>query len=146
MIFYDRYGIITKDMIRYFLISLLFMNTAYAFPKAIDVKHLYVEGIWNTYSSFIISNDGSGDTAQKSVNLGMELDFFKYIFINPRIVSFTDHGQFRLVGLEYQAGLHLGKYVDVFYAHLSHHLLDAKSRNRFDQFDGFGVRLNLIKK
>lgn len=139
------YNIKIMRYIILFILSLVAIDT-YAFPKAIDIKELYVEGMWNTYSSFVINNDGSGDTAQKLVNLGMEIDFFRYFFINPRIVSMTDNSQFRLVGLEYKAGVHLGKYIDVFYGHLSHHVLDMTSERRFNQYDCIGVRVNLIPR
>ncbi len=112
----------------------------------LDVTDLAVEGIYNTYSSYLMNPDGTGKPAASSLNLILNVDLLKYLFIESRIISMTDDDQFRKVGLEYKTGIHLGPYIDIFYAHLSHHVLEQTSNNRFDQYDGFGFRINFIKK
>lgn len=110
----------------------------------LDVRYLGAEGIYNTYSSYLMNPDGTGKPAMSSLNLILDVDILHYGFFESRVISMTDDDQFRKVGLEYKAGFHLGQYLDIFYAHLSHHVLEQTSRNRFDQYDGFGFRINFI--
>ena len=53
--------------------------------------------------------------------------------------------QVRHVGWEWDLGIQLGRYFDLFYQHHSRHALDEQ-RNGFPFENRFGVRLNLIRR
>ncbi len=80
---------------------------------------------------------------KEELNLHLNLDVFKYLFINNMVHSKTSPSQYRVVGLNSKIGVHVTKHVDIQYEHFSKHLLDKKHEymNKFPVEDSIGINL-----
>lgn len=59
------------------------------------------------------------------LDLNLKVNYLNdWIFTDFRVHSQTDQTQYRLIGLNYQIGIHAGSYIDVYFDHFSQHLLD----------------------
>lgn len=61
-------------------------------------------------------------------------------------------GTVRTVGWEWEAGVEIGNYFDIFYHHHSRHIMEAPAEDRFDSHNDFpvedsvGLRIHLLRK
>lgn len=77
----------------------------------------------------LITENGLQNNLDKELNLHINMDFLDHFYWNNLIHSMTDvnnngNGQFRLIGWNFNIGLHITDYVDFGYHHFSQHLLD----------------------
>jgi hypothetical protein len=86
----------------------------------------------------------------KQIDLNVNADILTYGFWENRVHSMTDEtvdgpGQFRVVGWNYRIGVHVSKYLDVYYEHFSRHLLDTTYPTAFPVQDSFGIKLRIFE-
>lgn len=96
------------------------------------------------------------DSWRERATLDWDIIILKYGYWNNALsTSTTDpSGQVKLVSWEWRAGIHLGKYIDVFHYHFSQHLQDEAPEQRFDrhqrsQFpvtNAVGITLHLYRR
>lgn len=97
----------------------------------------------------ITQNGTPNRTLGKEVKLNLNVNLLKYMYLNNHVHGGTDEiigsggkGQFRTVGWEFQLGLHLSKYIDLFAHHHSQHLLDTTYQHgRFPVQDAVGIKI-----
>lgn len=129
--------------------------------NADDFKLLDVSELSVTYKNFldggrdplITSNGLSGKEPGLGLELRFTVDVLKYLYVANQVHSMTDSGldgtggQFRTVGWEYECGLRVAPFLNVFFYHHSQHLLDTTyQHDAYPVQDAFGFRLNLISK
>lgn len=80
------------------------------------------------------------------VQFDLGLQFLKYGFWKNNIHLETNRSQVKTAGWEYDMGVHLGPYIDVFHHHHSRHVLDSDNDipGKFPVEDSYGVRFNFI--
>lgn len=126
--------------------------------QADEFKPIEMQDVYVNYKQFfqggrdpLITNNGlDGRLLDKELNLHFDMDVLKYGYWHNMVHSMTDqdergHGQFRVVGWNFQAGVHLGSYLDVQYEHYSQHLLDASLPYAFPVQDSIGIVLHLYR-
>lgn len=102
------------------LLALLLILSTQA--RAIELRSLAVHYQWFDSSNRIPDLDGF--KAKEGLALSMETDLFWRFYWNTSIVSLTDPGQYRLVGLNMHLGARVTESLSVEYEHFSKHLLD----------------------
>lgn len=115
-----------------------------------DVYANYKQFLPGGRDPLITENGLPGRLMDKELNLHVDMDVLKYGYWHNMVHSMTDedvngHGQFRLVGWNFQLGVHLGSYLDVQYEHFSQHLLDASLPYGFPVQDSIGIVLHLYR-
>ena len=85
-----------------------------------------------------------------------DLSIFKHVYWKNKIHGETAYSKFMGIGWEYDLGIHVGKYVDVFWQHHSRHSLDVSQpyyysrpdfrikKLRYPVRDAYGIRFNFI--
>lgn len=68
-----------------------------------------------------------------------------YLYMRNRVHGEMEPAQFRLVGWQYEIGMHVGP-IEIYQGHHSQHLLDMKGQQRFPVEDMVGVRIILIDR
>jgi hypothetical protein len=116
-----------------------------------------LDGVYVNYKQFmpggrdpLVTENGLGHHMDKELNLHFDSTILKYGYWNNMVHSMTDedvngHGQFRVVGWNFQLGAHLCKYLDVQYEHYSQHLMDAQLPYGFPVQDSVGIVLHLYR-
>lgn len=79
------------------------------------------------------------------LDLGIDLSFLKYGYLNNLVHSMSDSHQFRLVGWYYQLGVHIGPWLDIYGEHFSQHLLDEHYSN-YPVSNALGVKVYLYRR
>lgn len=81
------------------------------------------------------------------ISFGFDSTLAKYGFFNGQVVGTTDQGQYREVELDLKLGVRVSKYVDLFFAHQSIHVLDmAYPYGTFPESDIVGITIYLYSK
>lgn len=84
---------------------------------------------------------------QSELNFRIDVQLYKLIYFDSKIVSESDAGQFRMVGLHLNYGVHLSRYLDVEYMHKSEHILDAPSiMPGYPLYDAIGAVIHLVPR
>lgn len=130
------------DFVVMYCISLFLIIPASS-TELIGTEKLYIEYL-RTMSERDYRLPEDKSTVQR-LNLGLKLDLGKGVYIDNRVVSGIDESQFRLVGLESDIGVNVYKGIDLFYRHASYHVLDMGRDMKYPTYNGFGIRINLIK-
>lgn len=90
--------------------------------QAVELQRLVVN-----YQYFDGSNripDLAGFKAKEGLSLSMDVDLGWRFYWNSRVVSLTDPGQYRMIGLNMHLGWRVTDKLSVEYEHFSKHLLD----------------------
>lgn len=135
------------------LIYSIISSNSYAW-SLIDVKDLDLEYIKlnkNNRDPYAPEYTGMW---KEQIALKWDLALLKYGYWNNHVHTETvePSGVVKGVGWQYELGIHVDKYVDIFKMHHSRHILDQEpdelfphSRNQFPVEDGYGIRINLLK-
>lgn len=128
------------------LLALLLLLSTQA--PAIELRSLAVHYQWFDSSNRIPDLDGF--KAKEGLALSMETDLFWRFYWNSSIMSLTDAGQYRLVGLNMHLGARVTDSLSVEYEHFSKHLLDhgdgGYPAGKFPVQDSVGVVWTLYHK
>ena len=84
------------------------------------------------YQRFDPSNripDLSGFIAKEGLNLEIDTNLFWRVYWGSRVVSFTDDGGYKLVGLNMHIGVRVLPSLSIEYEHFSKHMLDHTDAN-----------------
>jgi hypothetical protein len=88
----------------------------------------------------------------KYLGVNINLDIFHYFYMNNLVHGTSDsptdksgNGQFRIIGWQYELGLHFTEFLDLTYGHHSQHLLDYQGTNHFPVENYIGFRLKLFQ-
>ena len=132
------------------LIGLIFIfSSTNIFSKSLGLDKVYFETEKHVFSNrdYYLPNY---EQPRYGLNLGIEFEFNEHFYNDIKVLSRTGERQFRFVGLETETGIHLGKYVDIYFRHFSGHALDAdyldnRPYTRFPEANVFGIRLTVYK-
>lgn len=120
-----------------------------AIPARAEFHLLETKEVYLDYMHYIDSRQpflAPSYAATNDFDLHLNLELFNgYGFVDNMIHSSTDATQFRLVGWNYRAGVHIGPYADVYFEHYSQHLLDYTPASP-NVYDGVGVRIYFYRK
>lgn len=139
------------------LVTAALSNTGYSADfKLIDVDKLDLEYLrLNPNNRDPYAPEYTGRWKERAA-LKFNLNVLEYFYWDNNIHTETlDTGIVKTVGWEWDAGIHLGKYLDVFHYHHSRHIMDEPaqrdyqygkhgSSNQFPVEDGFGIRFKFI--
>lgn len=87
-----------------------------------------------------------GSMPKERLNLGLDLEWLSYGYMNNTIHSGTDQNQFKTIGWQYQIGVHLGDIADVYTEHYSQHLLDERSGQSYPVENLIGIKFYLYRR
>lgn len=62
---------------------------------------------------------------KEAINLTTNMDVFRFFFLDTRVLSITDDGQYKSVGLNLKLGIRFTDFLSIQYEHLSVHQLDS---------------------
>lgn len=111
--------------------------------KVLNLRTLYVDSA--KYVGSVLPWIPAYSIPNYSLDLHVDLDLFdRLAFLNSMVHSMTDDTQFRLVGLQFRAGVHLHRTIDIYYEHYSQHLLDVAPSGS-NVYDSVGIRLYLYR-
>lgn len=139
----------------YWLLFALIIFSVYAKAHATDQKDkpseysLFLEEASVDYARF---KDDSRDpvmypyTPKERLDTNLNLSLLKYGFINNTIHSETDKDQFRIIGWQYQMGVHIGPWIDLYAEHFSQHLLDTEGTRPYPVTNALGVKIFLYRR
>lgn len=113
-------------------------------PQLLKVRELSIE-----YWKF---KDGARDPLctisppKEQLDFNISTDVLDYAFIDTQLHSMTDQYQYRVAGLRLKLGLHVSRYLDVFYQHTSTHVLDSTyPYDRFPEGDALGLKVYIVR-
>ena len=86
------------------------------------------------------------DVPKERLDVGLNMSFLRWGYLNNTIHSLTSTAQFRLISWEYQVGVHLGDVADVYAEHRSEHLLDEQGPSRFPTQNAVGIKIYLYRR
>jgi hypothetical protein len=85
---------------------------------------------------------------KEALNVFIKTDLFKYGFMDTKIMSLTTPSQYRTIALDLTLGIRIGTHFEVFYNHMSQHLLD-RPHSTYDWFpvnDSIGINIFLYRR
>lgn len=128
----------------YFLLCKIVLATDLSQWHILEVKAVYVDYMNMKYSQepFLAPTYHAKDR----LDLHLDIELVDHIlFVDNMIHSETDESQYRLVGWNYRAGVHVGNSIDLFIEHFSQHLLDYVP-NSTNSYDAIGFRLYFYRR
>lgn len=82
-----------------------------------------------------------------ALNLKLATEIGHSFYFNSKIVSETDAGQFRMIGLHINTGIHVSRYFDFEYMHRSEHAIDTQpSLPGYPLYDAVGIVIHLVPR
>lgn len=87
---------------------------------------------------------GRNPTSMLDVNINFRIS--PYTYFNNTIHTMSDQSQFRTIGWEYTAGVHLSNQVDLGIYHYSQHVLDTPFPGDIPQMTGIQIKIFLYKE
>lgn len=140
-----------KKVILVLSIILSLINVSKADTLELQEIKLNYKSFFPGGSDPLITQNGLNHNMDKELNLHLNMDFFDHFYWNNMIHSMTDKdeagsGQFRLVGWNFNLGLHLTDYVDFGYHHFSQHLLDYAGPNHYPVQDAWEINVYIFRK
>lgn len=126
-----------------YIILLLFPLSV--FSKDVKIKDLYIDAERAVFTNRPYEMP-PGYKKKYGLGLGLDVDLYKYGYLNQRIQGMTGPRQFRHVSWEFETGVRLDKHVEFYFRHYSGHALDSQYESRFPESNSVGIRLYLITK
>ena len=123
---------------------LLICKPVFSQEMNVKIRNLYIEVEKHNFANrsyFIPENED----LTNSLNLVLNMDINKYLYLNQRITSQVGTRQFRHIGYQPELGFRSKWGVDLYFRHFSGHALDFVYDRRFPQENAVGVRFNLIR-
>ena len=131
-------------MLKFIVVFLATVTLAKAsdITRFVKTKSLYIEGEKNVLSNREYHMP-ENEQPKHALNLGLDLDIGKNLYLDKKVSSLTNDRQFRFISLDFEAGV--SKYgVDLYFRHFSGHTLDTGLKTRFPEDNAVGIRINLI--
>lgn len=142
-------------IISLFISQLAFADDDFHLLDLNEIKLTYIDYFPGGRDPIISNNGLPNREPGKLLDASITTDVLKYGYWRSLVHSETDSyvdtkkdGQFRLVGLNMEIGVHVTPAIDVFYWHYSKHLLDTTSDNigGFPVEDGVGINITIFSK
>lgn len=112
--------------------------------RILEVKDVYVDYMRYKYAQdpYLAPTYHPKDRLDLHLDLEMMNGF---IFFDNMVHSLTDESQYRLVGWNYRAGVHILNFADVYIEHFSQHLLDYVPAST-NSYDALGIRIYFYRR
>lgn len=130
-------------MIR-FIILFLFCNPLFSQEMNVKIRNLYIEvekHVSNNRSYYIPEEE----QPTHSLDLVLNVDITKSLYLNQRVSSQVGTYQFRHVGYEPEIGYRTKLGIDLYFRHFSGHALDFTYDQRFPEENVVGIRFNFVR-
>jgi len=138
------------------LAGLMLLSSTVCYADTIDldeVKIAYKQFFPYGYEPLINQNGMKDRELRKELSLFVNNNILTHGYFNNQILSYTDRDgpsqsgeNFRIVGWNFELGIHLFDNLDVYYWHFSKHYLDTKPvTGRFPVQDAVGINLYLYR-
>lgn len=87
------------------------------------------------------------EAPKEALGVSLAIDIADWFYWNPAVYAMTTDAQYRSVGLEFNLGIHLTKWLDVSYFHHSEHLLERTHSfmNKFPVADAIELKFKLYQ-
>ena len=87
------------------------------------------------------------EAPKEALGVNLNIDIVDWLYWNPSVYAMTTESQYRSVGLAFNLGVHLTRWLDISYYHQSQHLLERQHSymNKFPVEDGVEVKIYLFR-
>lgn len=131
-----------------FIAALFFWATISQAQSWLEVEKLFIDGKSFTGRSNDSVNEAIGRKLDKSLTLGLDINFLNFMFFNNRVDGRSGcidekQCQFSEISYNFVVGASIFPNLDISYGHTSTHALD--NNYGYDVEDYIGFRLYLIK-
>lgn len=131
-----------------YIAAILFLTCAPCFSSWLEVEKLFIDGKSFTGRSNDSVNEAIGRKLDKSLTLGLDINFMNFMFFNNRVDGRSGcieekQCQFSEISYNFVVGASIFPNLDISYGHTSTHALD--NTYGYDVEDYIGFRLYIIK-
>lgn len=121
------------------ILAIIRVSYAQDFQDFAKLRRLYIETEKRVHNnrSYYLNEPRS---ATYDLNLGVDFDFPLSTYFRNKVVSTTDHSQFRFIGYHFEVGGEPIDNIEVYLRHFSGHAMDDQFPNRFPEDNTIGIR------